>query len=95
MVFHCLAGVHRAALAFCLCLMFYLGTSFKVACTILESLRDVDLRGIVNQGRLQDSDKEDHMLYIPDWESDAYHSTIYRVHDKTQVVARMVPISGS
>ena len=93
-VFHCLAGVHRAALSWCLFLMFYLGVKFNSARTILENLRQVDIGGIVNENRMRWSDKEDHMLYIPDWENDAYQHVKYRVQAPTRAVACMAPPAG-
>ena len=42
-IVHCLAGVHRAALAFCLCLMFYLGISFAVARTFSKACATLTL----------------------------------------------------
>ena len=68
---HCIGGVHRAALFFCLHMMYLIGIRFSRARHILEDGRNVELDKIINAKHRFNKDKEDHSEYLSDWERDA------------------------
>ena len=80
---HCLSGLHRAALLLCLAYMYLLGATFDTARQKLEAGRKVYLDQAINQGgysrRKDGTYREDHSIYIGQWETDALETTQYRV----------------
>ena len=68
-ILHCRAGVHRAALAATLVLMFARGESFAAAKACLENVRRVKLQQIIEpQQNKYGRVTEDHRPYIKEWE---------------------------
>ena len=71
-IFHCHAGVHRAALTTVLVLMFGLGIPLREAVRRLESARHICWDEAVSGHRRKDgSRRENHMKYLPVWEKQA------------------------
>ena len=72
-IIHCRSGIHRAALATVLFLMFGYGISFKESRRWVESKRDVELDKIIRPrwDQVRNKYTEDHRLYIEDWSQHA------------------------
>jgi hypothetical protein len=74
-ILHCRAGIHRAALSFCLMLMFFFRIRFQEARRRLETIRRVELDDILEGGQRDDGTwRRGHTEYIGVWEKTALSS---------------------
>ena len=70
-VMHCHAGIHRAAIAFCLTHMYLIRRPLIECIRDLMKIRYVEVYRAINEDYAYDVEREDHMRYIPGWEREA------------------------
>ena len=91
-IFHCHAGVHRAALTTITVMMFGLGIRLSEAVAKLSAVRRIKWEDATNGTRRSDgSCRENHMKYLPAWEEQAltlpHHADIRFLPPLPRVIA--------